>query len=114
MKLLTFIFLLISYEILLSCVVSTTLAKLQLEKRKCGNSCKVNSKAVERIDVFNNNVVIKSKISALRKDPRPYSRCLHGVFVMNFGFTLTPTITLTIAPKEADTSPPPEQTNKQV
>ena len=58
--------------------------------------------------------VNKSKISALRKDPRPYSRCLHGVFVMNFGFTLTPTITLTIAPKEADTSPPPEQTNKQV
>ena len=59
---------------------------------------------------------VKSKISALRKDPRPYSRCLHGVFVMNFGFTLTltPTITLTIAPKEADTSPPPEQTNKQV
>ena len=56
----------------------------------------------------------KSKISALRKDPRPYSRCLYGVFVMNFGFTLTPTITLTITPKEADTSQPPEQTKKQV
>ena len=37
----------------------------------------------------------KSKISALWKDPRPYSKCLHGVCLMKFWFTLKLTLTLT-------------------
>ena len=51
----------------------------------------------------------KSEISALRKDPRPYSKSLHGVCLINFSFTLTltPTITLVLGYKHTT------QTNKQ-